>query len=353
VTSLSEGAFYYCDHLSSISLAEGLTEIHDHALEGCVSLAHVKLPNSAQSIGFRAFAGCAGLETLFLPAGVTKIDPAAFVETSADAPRVNPDLTLIGESDSAAKAAARISGLRFDDTTLWCGAQQLAYEPCEGGVMIVDYEGDDAELILPTYLAGQPVVAIGVDAFSDSPSLKSVILPGRLETILNSAFSYCPNLMQVSFPASLKRIDYYAFYRCNLTQIALPASVTTLGYNAFDSNPLLARASFGSGLPYLDETVLTDCFALEALEIASAGSLSGFSDLPNLRTLSRGDGVRSVLSGAFSSCTALKDVYVSAFVSYIAPDAFSGSTALTIHAGAGTYAQKFALENGFRFALYP
>lgn len=353
VTSLSEGVFYYCDHLSAVTLSEGLTQVGDRAFEGCVSLTHVKLPSSAQSIGFRAFAGCAGLETLYLPASVTKIDPAAFVETSADTPRVDPDLILIGEGGSAAERAAVGSGLRFDDTQLWCSVSELTYEPFEDGVMITGYKGDETNLILPTYLDGLPVVAIGVDACSERNRLNQVVLPRRLETILNSAFSYCPNLCSVTFPASLERIDYYAFYRCNLTQIALPASVSTLGYNAFDSNPNLIHASFGSGMPYLDETVLTDCPALETLEIESAGCLSGFSNLSNLRTLSLGDGVCSLVSGAFSNCRALRDVYLSASVSFIASDVFSGANALTIHAAKGSFGEIFAREKGFRFAAFP
>ena len=129
--------------------------------------------------------------------------------------------------------------------------------------------------------------------------------------------------------------------------------MTTLGYNAFDSNYGLRHVSLGSGLAFLDETTFTDCTALETLEIASSGSVYGFSDLSSLRAVMLGDGVRAVRPGAFARCPLLKDVYLSA-VSSIAPDAFEGTSAsLTIHAGKGTFAESFARENGYRFLQYP
>ena len=353
ISVLPEAAFYYCDHLASLSFAEGLVDIGDRALEGCVSLAHLRLPESVRSIGYRALAGCAGLQTLYLPAQIQSIDPAALVELDDYALRINPNLVVIGFSGTAAEQAAKGAALAFDDIALWGDVSDYAYVRYEDGVMITGYRGRASDLVMPTYLDGMPVVAIGADAFYDQKTLSRVVLPRRLETILNSAFSYCPNLEHITFPASLRRIDYYAFYRCNLAALSLPASVTTLGYNVFDENPNLRQASFGSGLQFLDETVLSDCPALETLEIASAGCVSGLSDYEHLRAVTLGDGVCFVLSGAFSNCPALSDVYVSASVLAIAPDAFADSPHLTIHAGEGTAAQAFAHKNGMRFVPYP
>lgn len=354
VTTLSEGAFCYCDQLSTVSFAEGLVSLGARAFEGCVTLAHVQLPLSVAQIGFRSFADCAALKTVYVPSETTVIDQYAFGEPGGPAPLTNPDLVLIGAPNSSAAAVAKSAELSFDDVTCWAGASLFTFEENGGGVTITRYRGDAEQLILPTYLDGLPVTSIGVDAFYDCASIRQVVLPRRLESILNSAFSYCPNLVNVEFPSSLQRIDYYAFYRCNLSSVALPASVNTLGYNAFDSNHNLRQVSLGSGLALLDGTVFTDCEALETLEIASTGSVSGFSDLSSLRAVTLGDGVRAVRSGAFAQCPLLKDVYISSAVSSIAVDAFDGAGAtLTIHASSGTYAQAYALENGYRFERYP
>lgn len=354
VANLPEGAFYYCDQLSTVSFAEGLVSLGTRAFEGCVSLAHLQLPNSAEQIGFRTFAGCAALKTVYVPRETAVVDQSAFGEPVDTAPLTNPDLVLIGAPGSSLATVAKSAGLSFDDVSCWADASLFSYERSDGGITITGYRGNAEQLILPTYIDGLPATSIGVDAFYDCGSIQHVVLPRRLESILNSAFSYCPNLVSVEFPGSLQRIDYYAFYRCNLSSVALPASVTTLGYNAFDSNYGLRQVSLGSGLAFLDETAFTDCIALETLEIASSGSVSGFRDLSSLRAVTLGDGVRAVRPGAFARCPLLKDVYVSSAVSSIAPDAFDGtSAALTIHAGKGTFAESFARENGYRFLQYP
>lgn len=354
ISHLPEGVFYYCDRLAEVAFAEGLASLGARVFEGCVSLANVKLPDSVTQIGFRAFAGCAALSTIYVPSKTVVIDPSAFGETDDIAPLANPDLVLIGAPGSAVEAIAEQTGLAFDDISLWADESLLAYERNEDGMTITGYYGDADQVILPSYIGGLPVTTIGVDAFYDCSCVHTIVLPRLLKTILNSAFSYCPNLNEIEFPDSLQRIDYYAFYRCNLGQVTLPSSLTTLGYNAFDSNPNLSHVSLGTGLAFLDETAFTDCPTLETLEIASAASVSGFSDLPALRAVTLGDGVGAVRAGAFANCPLLKDVYLSSTVRSIAPDAFDkANVQLTIHAGEGTYAETFARENGFRFERYP
>ncbi|MPM94008.1 hypothetical protein SDC9_141150 [bioreactor metagenome] len=223
----------------------------------------------------------------------------------------------------------------------------------DGCVTLTGYSGSAVQLVLPTYLEGMPVTAIGVDAFSDLASLESVVLPHRLEVIENSAFGYCANLRRVTFPPSLRRIDYYAFYRCNLDSVALPDSVTTLGYNVFEENLHLTKASLGSGLTGLDSTVFSGCSALETLEIASAGSVAGFSGSPALRTVVLGGGVRAILSGAFADCPALKNVYCSSGVVSIANDAFDARAGFTLHADGGSFAAAYSKQRGIRFSEYP
>ena len=58
-------------------IAEGVTEIHDSAFEGCLGLVLVSLPNSLTNIGARAFAETA-LTEVFIPAHVSSIGSGAF-----------------------------------------------------------------------------------------------------------------------------------------------------------------------------------------------------------------------------------------------------------------------------------
>ncbi|NCB29724.1 MAG: leucine-rich repeat domain-containing protein, partial [Clostridia bacterium] len=185
VSGLPEGAFYYCDQLATVSFAEGLVSLGARAFEGCISLANIKLPASATQIGFRAFEGCAALKTVYLPNETAVIDPSAFGEADDTAPLANPDLVLIGAPDSAAEAIAKRAGLVFDDVTLWTSESLFSYERNEDGITITGCRDSADRLILPSYIDGLPVTAIGVDAFYNCSRVHSIVLPRLLKTILN------------------------------------------------------------------------------------------------------------------------------------------------------------------------
>ena len=73
VTSISYGAFEYCDELETIYIPEGITSISDRAFSNCKSLKSIDLPKTITSIGRLAFWECKELDILKIPAGVTTI----------------------------------------------------------------------------------------------------------------------------------------------------------------------------------------------------------------------------------------------------------------------------------------
>ncbi len=353
ITNLPEGLFYFCEHLANVTLPEDLISVGDRAFEGCLSLQHVRLPESTVAVGSRAFAGCTALQTVWFPRGIQSIDPNVFGEAE-DYPAYFPtDVALLGYPNTAVQRLATDAKLLFDDVTLWENLTNLDYEEKDGAIIINGYHGNEANLVLPTYINNLPVVAIDEYAFGEYDTLKSVVLPRRLETIFNSAFCLCTNLKQITFPASLRRIDYFAFYRCNLDELTLPDSVITIGYNAFEENRALRQVSIGSGLTFLNELVFQGCDSLETIKIESVSAIGGFSDLPLLRSVMLGDGVHFVQADAFSNCSLLQDVYFVNSALTIADGAFRYDHMLIMHASIGSAVSMYAKENGFRFTAYP
>lgn len=77
VKSIGKNAFWNCVNLKTIRIPEGVTEIGECAFEYCDSLTEVILPDSAVNIGRGAFADCENLKcvTLSQKAEITKAIP--------------------------------------------------------------------------------------------------------------------------------------------------------------------------------------------------------------------------------------------------------------------------------------
>ncbi len=98
ITSIRNGAFYYCDNLTNIDIPNGVTIIGDSAFYSCESLTSITIPDGITSIGKDAFLGCYNLTSITIPDSVTSIGDRAFYQcyriTSITIPN---GVTSIGE----------------------------------------------------------------------------------------------------------------------------------------------------------------------------------------------------------------------------------------------------------------
>lgn len=80
LTHLGGWAFLSCKHLKTVTLSSGLSSISEGAFEWCDSLVRVSIPNTITSIGKSAFTGCKSLTEITIPESVTMIGEKAFLE---------------------------------------------------------------------------------------------------------------------------------------------------------------------------------------------------------------------------------------------------------------------------------
>ena len=91
------GAFAYCNLLTSAELSEGITIIDEGAFNGCTHLTSIEIPNSVTTIGRIAFGG-SGLTSITLPTSVTSIELGAFAQCNGLTSITLPaNVTSIGE----------------------------------------------------------------------------------------------------------------------------------------------------------------------------------------------------------------------------------------------------------------
>ena len=80
----------------------------------------------------------------------------------------------------------------------------FSYQQASGGVEVTGYAGDATELSIPEELGGSKVVGIANSALSGHTSLRSVEVPGSVDTFGAHSFDGCSSLASVRFPASLE-----------------------------------------------------------------------------------------------------------------------------------------------------
>lgn len=128
-------------------------------------------------------------------------------------------------------------------------SKNFEFTVVEDKITITKYVGSKVNVVIPREIGGQEVTKIGDSAFSECTSLKSVVIPDRVEEIGSNAFYKCSKLASVTIGESVQTIGGRAFMECkSLTNIVLPNNVKTFGYRAFYKCINLKSVTIGKGV---------------------------------------------------------------------------------------------------------
>ncbi len=164
---------------------------------------------------------------------------------------------------------------------------------------------------------------IGRSAFRECGSLTTIELPGNLQTIGIMAFKYCGSLTTIELPGNLQTIGNMAFALCDsLTTIELPANLETIWYDAFFACSSLTSINVHSNNKnYSSQNGILFNKAGTTLILCPEGK-SGEISIP--------DTVESIGSHALAGCSSLTSMELPVGVSQIHDSAFWGCTNLII-----------------------
>ena len=222
----------------------------------------------------------------------------------------------------------------------------FVYSLSHGQATILEYTGEDVNVVIPDELGGRPVVAvaekafykngeissitiesdadnftIGEQAFSDMDSLVSVVLPDGLKTIPSRAFSGCDSLTEVTMGNGVESIEEYAFSECpTLANIyisttsggkgsgdsdyntsynmTMPSSLKTIGNFAFyrsitASSATTRKILFNAALTTIGQSAFDGCNRIAFIDYADADTAVSLTEIGN---------------NAFYGCTSLRFV---------------------------------------------
>lgn len=201
-------------------------------------------------------------------------------------------------------------------------------------VVITKYIGNDENLIIPSEIDGKPVTEIGESAFENC-SLTSVTIPDSVTSIGNGAFAYCGSLTSVTIPDSVTSIGVSAFSNCSsLTSVTIPDSVTSMGKWVFWDCSNLTSVTIPDGVTFIGDSAFKNCSKLTSITIP--------------------DSVTSIGERAFERCRGLTSITIPDSVMSIGDDAFKGcDDSVIIHCNPGSYAERWAMDNGLSVETIP
>ena len=193
------------------------------------------------------------------------------------------------------------------------------------------------------------VTKIGVAAFSYCRALKEVEFAQsiRLEQFSQGIFGHCTSLQQIKIPESVTSIGAYSFSGCSALSSVEMSAVVSIGDGAFENCTALEEITLPSTLVTIGEEAFY-CAGLKEIEIPQS-----VKDIP---AENEGETVYGLGKAAFLGCTKLESVKINAEVKIIPSGAFGSCSSLkeiyiplSVGEIEGAYYQNGALYYGHAF----
>lgn len=255
ITRVGKEAFKGYRDLTTVSLGNCLKVIEDNAFEGCVELVKLDMPNSLETIKGGAFASC-GFSVVEIADGVKEIGENAFYSSSTlNSVKIGKSVTTIGRkafSECPALTSVTLGeNLKFIKTSAFERCTVLSDIILPSSLQVIDSRAFHSTALVSVSVPSS-VVNIGKDAFNDIYALKEIkvdeantvysdidgVLCSKTKTVL---LRY-PNSKGKTYtvPNTIKKIYDGAFSYCpELETVVFPASVISFGNNIFASNSKL------------------------------------------------------------------------------------------------------------------
>lgn len=255
ITRVGKEAFKGYRGLTTVSLGNCLKVIEDNAFEDCVELVKLDMPNSLETIKGGAFASC-GFSVVEIADGVKEIGENAFLRNSTlNSVKIGKSVTTIGRqafSECPALTSVTLGeNLKFIKTSAFERCTVLSDIILPSSLQVIDSRAFHRTALVSVSVPSS-VVNIGKDAFNDIYALKEIkvdeantvysdidgVLCSKTKTVL---LRY-PNSKGKTYtvPNTIKKIYDGAFSYCpELETVVFPASVISFGNNIFASNSKL------------------------------------------------------------------------------------------------------------------
>lgn len=324
------------------------------------------------------------MSVLFLTAcGTTSAPPAAAPEATA-IPKadevleeVEEQLVAALESVTATEESEPSLGL---DISGFVGTKEIGDYSFElhGDHAVLKFASKfNPDVTIPAEVEGQPVTAIGDEAFQGAPTFVSITLPDTVTSIGGEAFRGCGDLASLTLPATVTSIGPWAFdgtpwfesltdefvivgdgvlikyngaggsvvvpsgvkavstafaENGSITSVTLPDTVTSIAPNAFRSCKALTQITLPAALQTIGEAAFYRCEGLAEVAIPDSVTSIGygaFQYCAGLTALTLPNSTEDALQdNAFAGCKSLASVAIPGTLKYLPNSLFRDCSSL-------------------------
>jgi hypothetical protein len=295
LSQIDEEVFASCSSLKSIVIPKNIRILVKSCFADCSSLSSVVFESDSklEIIESHAFSGCIALDSLCLPASLTVLSENALSEIPLlKSLTFEPRSKLTEIRGSAFSSCESLKSVSFPPSLSSITASAFLQSSVEeirvdsatsnsfisgqfligvDGMRLIRYFGDREDLECG-FLCELGLVQIGLLAFSDCSTLKSICIPASIEIISEHCFSECRSLSKVVFESGsrLRQMGPGLFTSCPaLTSICVPARVECIPETCFAFCTALIEVSFESGsqLTRIDRGAFMCCHSLRSLVV--------------------------------------------------------------------------------------
>ena len=403
VTSIGERAFCNCKYLTSLTIPGSVTDIGEFAFGDCQNLRNVWLPKHLKGkLSANVFANCGSATLNYYDAYTVSFQTEEGIVEQRQCPAGTKVGTLPSTPTHEGYAFegwwTAADGEKATEKTVITN-DVTYYAKWRGTAVVGDYTymysvlNGQAEIgfsntwttavspkptgavVIPSFLGGYPVTAIGQRAFAWCYDVTSFEIPRGIVGIHKSAFELCYNLVnftvdpantayssrnglllskdgrtllrgvigEVVIPSCVTEIGDSAFDRCyDLKDVTIPNGVLSIGTCAFRYCRRLTGMTIPQSVTNIGTRAFTGCDELWTFSVDPANrfysSRGGLLLNKDGTVLVRGindygvvipDGVTTIGEAAFECCDWLESVDIPESVTAIGYAAFAGCWSLT------------------------
>ncbi len=267
-------------NITSVDIADSVTEIGDRAFYYCRRLRDVKLSNSITKLANRTFFGCTSLTSLTIPATVTEIEEKA-IEQCYDLVEIY-NLSNVNVSSNLVSTDVKVVHTSLNEKSIIEEYNKYRFAYFENDYYLIGYKGNDDKITLPNTLTynnetinsykvykyafayssfKEITISKAVTAFPNSAlrynySIEKIVVDSNNEYYdsrnncnalikkeTNSLVKACKNTL---IPEDVEWLGSYAFEGLSFDSLSIPNSIVRIEANTFEDASIGSQTKDGN-----------------------------------------------------------------------------------------------------------